>query len=134
MRSLPAKKVSTKEERCIELVSSMQVLAEIASMSISATSRVGAQINIMIENERSMRDNGNDVKQGGGIGGKETKLVPVKKYIANPLVKKKQTQARKQPHAIGAPTTSSYKAAGNRSQRERKETEKAKTAKALGYI
>ena len=77
----------------------MQVLAEIASMSISATSRVSAQINVMIENERSMRDNGNDVKQGGGIGEKKTKLVPVKKYIANPLVKKKQTQARKQPRA-----------------------------------
>ena len=134
MRSLPANKVSTKEERFTELVSSMQVLAEIASMSISATSRVGAQINVMIENERSMRDSGNDVKQGGGIGEKKTKSVPVKKYIANPLVKKKQTQARKQPHAIGAPTTSSYKAAGQRSQRERKETEKAKTAKALGCI
>jgi hypothetical protein len=58
----------------------------------------------------------------------------MKEYIANPPIKKKQSQARKQPQAIGAPTTVSYKAAGNRSRRERKELEKAKSAKALGLM
>ena len=35
-------------------------------------------------------------------------------HISHPPVQPKQSQARKQPSAIGAPTTSSYKAAGAR--------------------
>ena len=53
-------------------------------------------------------------------------------HIANPPIQQNQSQARKQPSAIGAPTTSSHKAAGARSSRERKQTMKAKEAKALG--
>jgi len=53
---------------------------------------------------------------------KEANNIPVKEYISNPPVQQKQSQVRKQPSAIGAPTTSSYKAAGARSSRERKQS------------
>jgi hypothetical protein len=77
------------------------------------------------------------IKQDGDDNGKrkkgiEMKDVPAMEHIANPPVQQKQSQVRKQPSAIGAPTTSSYKAAGARSSRERKQTMKAKESKALG--
>jgi hypothetical protein len=77
------------------------------------------------------------IKNSGDMRKSNTELVelvPGKEFISNPPVKKKQSQSRKQPHAIGAPTTSSYKAASNRSNRERKETERVKAAKALGMM
>lgn len=133
-QSLPAKQTLTKDERSAALMSSMQVLAGFASMSISGFERVSTEINVMIERESSITKKGDEVKQAEGVGANNIGFAPVNEYISNPPVKKKQSQARKQPHAIGAPTTSSYKAAGNRSQRERKETEKVANAKALGLM
>jgi len=69
----------------------------------------------MIEElQRTKAEEGNAEVQCGGIDESNSGVVPMKEYIANPPIKKKQSQARKQPQAIGAPTTSSYKAAGNR--------------------
>lgn len=113
-------------------MSSMQVLAELASVSLSETASVAAQINTMIENQRSTTKK--VTEKSGCSDESNAGQVPMKEYISNPPLKKKQSQARKQPMAIGAPTTTSYKAAGNRSQRERKQTEKATTARALGLM
>jgi hypothetical protein len=135
VRSLPAKQASTKDERYAALMSTMQVLAQLASRTISGTTSATEDINNMIEElQRTKAGEGNAEALCGGIDESNTGVVPMKEYIANPPIKKKQSQARKQPQAIGAPTTSSYKAAGNRSRRERKESEKAKSAKALGLM
>jgi len=135
VRSLPAKQASTKDERYAALMSRMQVLAQLASRTISGTTSATEDINNMIEElQRTKAEEGNAEAHCGGIDESNTGVVPMKEYIANPPIKKKQSQARKQPQAIGAPTTSSYKAAGNRSRRERKQSEKAKSAKALGLM
>jgi hypothetical protein len=49
VRSLPAKRGSTKDERFAALMSRMQVLAQLASLTISGTARATADINVMIE-------------------------------------------------------------------------------------
>ena len=110
-------------------MSSSEIVAQLASLSISSTTLVLAELGSIIDRL--------SIKQGGDDNGKwkkgiEMKDVPAMEHIANPPVQQKQSQVRKQPSAIGAPTTSSYKAAGVRSSRERKQTMKAKELKALG--
>ncbi len=93
---------------------------------------------IIAKLQLSKREGVKATKNSGDMCKSNTELVELvpeeKEFISNPPVKKKQSQSRKQPHAIGAPTTSSYKAASNRSNRERMETERVKAAKALGTI
>jgi hypothetical protein len=68
MHSLPAKQASTKDERYAALMSRMQVLAQLASMTISGTTSATAAINSMIEElQRTKAEEGNVEAQCGGI-------------------------------------------------------------------
>ena len=125
---VPAKPMSTMEERSAAIMSSFQIVAQIASTSSSSTAIVLAELGGLIDRL--------SIKQDGKHNHKriepEFKDVQAMEHVCNPPVHQKQSQARKQPSAIGAPTTSSYKAAGARSSPERKQTMKAKEPKALG--
>jgi hypothetical protein len=137
-RSIPAKQTSTKEQRFASLMSTFKIAAELASVSISATDSTTTEVNgIIAKLQLSKREGVKATKNSGDMRKSNTELVELvsgTEFIANPPVKKKQSQSRKQPHAIGAPTTSSHKAASARSNRERKETERVKAAKALGMM
>ena len=109
-----------------------QIVAELASTSNSASSLVIAELDNLIDRLSVNQDEKHNGKRKKTIE-KEANNVPVKEYISNPPVQQKQSQVRKQPSAIGAPTTSSYKAAGARSSRERKQSMKLKESKALGW-
>ena len=116
-------------------MSIFQVAAVLAYVSISATESTTAEVNSIIAKlQLSKREGGKKIKKGGDTSKNNAKLVPMSEFIANPTIKQNQSQARKQPNAIGAPTTSSYKATCNRSKRERKEAERVKSAKALGLF
>jgi len=128
---VPAEQRTTKEQRQIAIMSSCQTVAEIASTSIAATDIVLAEIGSLID-RLSIKQVGKHITTGGKTIEYEIKTVQAKEHVSNPPVQQKQTQVRKQPSAIGAPTTSSYKAAGARSVRERKMSEKARDLKALG--
>jgi hypothetical protein len=121
--------MSTVEERSAAIMSSSEIVAQLASLSISSTTLVLAELGGIIDRLSIKQDGDDNGKRKKGI---EMKDVPAMEHIANPPVQQKQSQVRKQPSAIGAPTTSSYKAAGARSSRERKQTMKAKESKALG--
>jgi hypothetical protein len=137
-QSIPSKKTSTKEQRFASLISTFKVAAELASVSISATESTITEVNgIIAKLQLSMSEGLKGPKNGGRMCNSNTEPVELMsgtEFNANPPVKKKQSQSRKQPHAIGAPTTSSHKAASARSNRERKETERVKAAKALGMM
>lgn len=124
VQPISTNRTSTKEQRLASLMSIFKVAAELASNSISATESATTEVTSMIARLQ--------LSKGGERN--SAKPVPSKEYISNPPIKQKQSQARKQPNAIGAPTTSSHKAAGNRAQRERTETERIKSAKALGML
>lgn len=128
---VPAKPMSTMEERSAAIMSSSEIVAQLASLSSSSTNLVLAELSAIIDRLSIKQDGDHDGKRKKIIG-PEIKDVPAMEHIANPPVQQKQSQIRKQPSAIGAPTTSSYKAAGARSSRERKQTLKAKESKALG--
>lgn len=128
---VPAKQMSTAEERRAAIMSSHNLIAELASPSSTDTAFVLAELGRLIET-LSNKKHGEHSKQRKKTIDTEFKDVPAMEHISNPPVQQKQSQARKQPGAIGAPTTSSYKAAGARSSRERKQTMKAKELKALG--
>jgi hypothetical protein len=111
-QSILSKKTLSKEQRFSSLMSIFQVAAELASVSISATESTTAEVNgIVAKLQLSTRDGGKKTKKGGDTSKNNAKLVPMSDYIANPPIKRNQSQACKQPSAIGAPTTSSYKAA-----------------------
>jgi hypothetical protein len=125
--------MTTMEERSAAILSSFQIVVQLASTSNSATEIVLSELGGLI-NRLSTANSGkrnNKQKDNTETKHKDTQVV---EHISNPPVQQKQSQARKQPSAIGAPTTSSYKAAGARSSRERKLTMKAKESKDLGRI
>lgn len=135
VRPISTNRTSTKEQRLASLMSIFKVAAELASNSISATESATTEVTSMIARlQLSKGGERNSANKGGDIIKNKASPVPFKEYISNPPIKQKQSQARKQPNAIGAPTTSSHKAAGNRAQRERTETERIKSAKALGML
>ena len=128
---VPLKPMSTMEERSAAIMSRYQIVAELASTSNSATSLLIAELDNLID-RLSMNQNEKINGKLSKIIEKEANNILAKEYISNPPVQQKQSQVRKQPSAIGAPTTSSYKAAGARSPRERKQSMKLKESKALG--
>ena len=113
------------------IMSRYQIVAELASTLSSATAIVIAEIDNLI-NRLSMNQHTKINRKQSKTIEEEGNNILEKEYISNPPVQQKQSQVRKQPSAIGAPTTSSYKAAGARSSRERKQSMKLKESKALG--
>ena len=130
---IPKKPSTTKEQRRSSILSSCQVLAQLASQTVSETAQVVEIIDGLIKKISIEHGLGRESKSI--INGREDQVslqATTTEHIANPPIQQNQSQARKQPSAIGAPTTSSHKAAGNQSKRMKKATEKARDAKALG--
>jgi hypothetical protein len=130
--SIPTKPTTTKEQRHSSILSKCQVLAQLASQTVSETEEVVEIINGLVTKLSIHHGLGKEYKSG--INGREDQnhRASTMELISNPPIQQKQNQARKQPSAIGAPTTSSHKAAGYQSKRIKKATEKARDAKALG--
>ena len=125
---IPAETVkphTTKEERLASMMSGFKAVAELASNSNSATSAVNENI-LSLFAKLSMN------KVDSITNKSDDKVASTTNLVGNPQTKQRQNQNRKQPYAIGAPTTASNKAASRASARERKATEKAKSAAALG--
>ena len=125
---MPAETVkphTTKEERLASMMSGFKAVAELASNSNSATSAVNENI-LSLFAKLSMN------KVDSITNKSDDKVASTTNLVGNPQTKQRQNQNRKQPYAIGAPTTASNKAASRASARERKATEKAKSAAALG--
>ncbi len=130
---IPKKPSTTKEQRCSSILSKCQVLAQLASQTVYETEQVVEIIDGLIKKLLIEHSSGKESKSV--INGREDQVshqATTTQHIANPPIQQNQTQARKQPSAIGAPTTSSHKAAGYQSKRKKKATEKARDLKALG--
>ena len=119
------KTYKTKAERKKALVANYEPLAEAIASSNSKTNT-----EISLVKERII--NATQSKKSHVGKRKLSELGPDDDIVSNPPTAKMQKQKRRQPSAIGAPTTKLNKKASRESKRVRKQSEKAKINDLMG--
>ena len=119
------KTYKTKAERKKALVANYEPLAEAIASSNSKTNT-----EISLVKERII--NATQSKKSHVGKRKSPELGPDDDIVPNPPTAKMQKQKRRQPSAIGAPTTKLNKKASRESKRVRKQSEKAKINDLMG--